>query len=107
LLDHFLVCHDELKRSFPREYGRSEEILVETAMANAKAGKQKEPRPIELDLSILSETEKRAACWREMLTTYCRIHGRLKAEWAPWAEKDYQEFLTTMRKLRDLLQEKA
>jgi hypothetical protein len=42
-----------------------------------------------------------------MLTTYCRIHGRLKAEWAPWAEKDYQEFLTTMRKLRDLLQEKA
>jgi hypothetical protein len=105
LLDFFLDRHSELQRTLPREYGRLEGAMVEAAMAKAKEGesKLKEPQRVELDLSMLNKTQQQAACWRELLATYCRIHGRLKVEWIAWADRDYREFVETVSRLREIL----
>jgi hypothetical protein len=102
LLDFFLDRHNELKQQLPAEYGKSEQALVEAALARARESERLAPMPVELDLTMLTETEQKAACWRELLATYCRIHGRLKKEWMPWAEEDYREFLEVVSKLREL-----
>lgn len=107
LLNFFLDRHNELRETLPKEYQKLENAMVEAAVARAREGQFAQPAPVELDLSMLEEVEKKAACWREILATYCRIHGRLKVEWMPWGEKDYQEFLGTVAKLYELEAPKA
>jgi hypothetical protein len=104
LLNLFLERHNALRRTLPREYQRLEEAMVDAAVAKAKDGHLGAPMPVELDLSMLSEVEKQAACWRELVATYCRIHGRLKVDWVAWSEKDYRELVDTVGRLQKMVQ---
>jgi hypothetical protein len=102
VLNCFFVRHRELSERFPYDYGKWEQPLVERAYEDAKEG-----RPIpsvkETDFSSVDEMENKAVCWKELLTTYCRIHGSLKVEWRSWNDYEYWEFITTIEKLRNAL----
>jgi hypothetical protein len=102
VLNCFFVHHRELSERFPRDYGKWEQPLVERAYENAKEG-----RPIlparEMKFSGADEMGNKAACWKELLNTYCRIHGSLKVEWRAWNDNEYREFLATIENLRSAL----
>lgn len=102
VLNCFFVQHRELSERFPHDYGKWEEPLVETAFANAKEGRPTPPSR-ETDFSGLDGMGDKAACWKELLNTYCRIHGFLKVEWRAWNDNEYREFLATIDKLRSSL----
>jgi len=86
----------------PVLYGKWEKPLVEAAYVNAKEGRPHPPAK-ETDFSRLDETESKVACWKELLNSYCRIHGSLQVEWRAWNDNDYREFFATIDKLRSTL----
>jgi hypothetical protein len=102
VLNCFIIHHRELSERFPHDYGKWELPLVERAHVIAKEG-----RPIPpvrgTDFLGADEMGNKTACWKELLNTYCRIHGSLKVEWRAWKDNEYQEFLATIEKLRSTL----
>lgn len=80
VLNYFLIQHSELSGRFPGDYGNWERPLVEAAYVSTKEGRSFSPA-METDFSRLDETESKAACWKAVLTSYCRIHGSLQVEW--------------------------
>ena len=102
VLNCFFVHHRALSERFPHDYGKWEQPLVDRAYLNAKEGRTILPIK-EMDFSGVDELESKAACWKELLNTYCRIHGSLKVEWRAWNDNEYREFLATIEKLRTAL----
>ncbi len=102
VLNCFFVHHRELSERFPHDYGKWEQPLVERAHENAKEGRPIPPAR-ETEFSGADEMGNNAACWKELLNTYCRIHGSLKVEWRAWNDNEYREFLATIEKLRSAL----
>lgn len=102
VLNCFIVHHRELSERFPHDYGKWEQFLVERAYVNAKEGRPIPPGT-ETDFSGVDKTGHKAACWKGLLNTYCRIHGSLNVEWRAWSDNEYLEFLATIEKLRSTL----
>lgn len=102
VLNSFVVRHRKLSEQYPHDYGKWEGPLVESAYLNAKEGRPIPPGR-ETDFLGGDEVENKAACWKELLNTYCQIHGSLKVEWRAWNDIEYREFLATIDKLQSAL----
>jgi hypothetical protein len=99
ILNSFLAQHSRLSERFPGDYGKWERPLVEAAYVSKKEGRSISPA-METDFSRLDETESKAACWKELLASYCRIHGSLQVEWRAWNDNEYREFVAIIDQLR-------
>ena len=102
VLNYFLVHHREMSERFPEDYGKFEKSLVEAAYAGVKQGRPLLPT-MERDFSKLDATERKAACWKELMDSYCRVHGTLRVERRAWSDNEYRDFLATIEKLRNAL----
>ena len=96
LLNMFLSIHDRLTRSLSGEYCNLERRQVEEALDCFKNGQFVVAEKVPVDLGTFPDSQRSAFCWKHILASYCRIHGRLKVELRGWNQDDHREFESTI-----------
>lgn len=96
ILNMFLRIQERLTKSLPGEYAQLERNQVAEAASRFRSDQPAALENEALDLKAFSDPQRSAACWKQVLGSYCRIHGRLRVELQAWNEAEYKEFESTI-----------
>jgi hypothetical protein len=99
ILNTFLSLHGKLASKFYSEYVQLEKIRVQEAVVRYQNGQPQLVEEIPADVVGLPESQKHAICWKQVLASYCDVHGRLKVELRAWNQDDYRQFESTISNL--------
>jgi hypothetical protein len=102
ILNCFIDQDIKLIDLFGDDYYQLGKGMVEESAKRFKTGLSLSSFSEQEILNSSSAMQKNAACWREMMACYSRIHGRLRVELRAWNQGDYAEFESAINRMSQL-----